>query len=105
MVGNWVFSGAALPSAAASALASAMLIDMVALAACASDTPLFSVNRCVSAFSRACDAAELLKPASCSDWPGAIASICVLTPDPSSVLPATETNVGNLEELILCAAT
>ena len=82
-----------------------MLIDMVALAACASDTPLFSVSRCVSAFSRACEAAELLKPASCNDWPGAIASICVFVPDPSSVFPATETNVGNVEELNPCAAT
>ena len=59
-----VLSGVPLASAAASAVASLMLFDSVSLAACTSETPLSVVSRLLSAFERACDAAEELNPAS-----------------------------------------
>ena len=75
---------------------------MVLLAACVSESPLSEVSRVVSAFNRACAAAELLKPLSVSDCPGAMATGCVATPWPSSEFPATERNAGKFEELIFC---
>ena len=60
------------------------------------------VSRVVSAFNRACEAAELLNPVSVSDCPGAIATGWVSTPAPSSEFPATEKNAGKFEELMFC---
>ena len=104
VVGNCVFSVVDLPSAWVSAVASLMLFAIMSLAACTSDTPVSVLRRLVTAFKRACEAAELLNPASCSDAPGASATGCVCKPVPSRVFPATERKAGNLDELIFCDA-
>lgn len=94
----------AFASAAPSAFASLMLFAMVSLAACTSDIPLSSVSRLFSAFSRACDAVELLKPLSSKVCHGVRAAGWVSTPVPNKLFPFMETNVGNALELMFCEA-
>src|SRR5689334_21237180 len=103
--GNWVARGDAWARAESRARASAMLIDNTLFAACASVTPLFRVSRLVSAFHRACAAAEVLKPERCKVCPGVKATGDVFAPAPSRTLPATETKVGNEDEFNFCVAT
>ncbi len=91
-------------SAVASAAASLMLFESVSLAACTRETPLSVVSSVLSAFKRACDAVERGIPSSCRDRPGASATGCVFAPVPSRAFPATEKNVGKLDELMFCAA-
>src|ERR1700689_4322574 len=98
VVGNTVFSAVDFPSAAASAAASVMLCDSVSFAACTRDMPLLVVSRLWIASMPAAG------PVKFSDSPGASATGCVDTPVPSSELPATEKNVGKLDELMLCDA-
>ena len=105
VLGNWVFSAVDLANAAVSALASLMLLASVLFAACTSATPLSVEIRLLSAFQRASDAAEALKPASCNDSPGATATGEVLAPAPCSTLPAVDRKTGNEEALSFCAVT
>src|SRR5487761_2503430 len=98
VVGNCVFNGVDLASAAASADASAMLCDSVSFAACASETPVLVESRFWIAASPAAG------PFKVSDCPGASATGCVDEPAPSMEFPASEKNVGKLDELMFCEA-
>src|SRR5580658_5060024 len=100
VLGNCVCSAVDLASAAESALASLMLLASTLSAACTKVMPLPSAMSPLSAFHRACEAAELLKPDNCNDCPGESATGCVDAPVPSNELPATEKKVGNFEEFI-----
>ena len=98
VVGKTVFIGVDFESAAASAAASVMLCETVSLAACTRDIPLLVVSRLLMAVMPAEGPVRFMFD------PGASATGCVLAPVPSIEFPATEKNVGKLDELMLCDA-